>query len=352
MKTTLVLLLALSFQCTQAQDGPTFKEITKLEKKFLKLDQYARIPMGSYTKGSIDSDFPQLGIMRAHTVTVKAFYMCKYELSNQEYLQYIDSLKVQNTALADEMLPDSSVWIDKSSYHEPMVEYYFRHPAYGAYPVVGISYNKAVAYAKWLTEKYNTNEERIFKEVLFRLPTEQEWEYAARGGLDMSPFPWAGCSTADENGSNLANFLYINQGSIFRDSIEMPSIYDVNKSRTEAFLRCSTSDQYAGIAGTLNDHADITAPVKSYSPNDYGLYNMAGNVEEMVDAYYHRDPYAFDVNQDLAPAPSKTPWGITRGGSWGDPGYYMRNGVRQEYSGKDYASSQMGVRFVMDVVAY
>ena len=125
---------------------------------------------------------------------------------------------------------------------------------------------------------------------------------------------------------------------------------------------------YMGIAGRLNDNADVTAPVDSYWPNGYGLYNMSGNVEEMVDAYYNRTfekkppisehrersvPHPFtDVVEVEVEAKAEDPSGVTRGGSWMDTGYYAQVWSRQYYSGKDFTSCEIGFRLVLEIVEH
>ena len=156
-------------------------------------------------------------------------------------------------------LPDTLCWRNKLHYNEPYVEYYFRHPAYRHYPVVGVSYSQAEAYCAWLTTILNQNltrDDYAVEKVIVRLPTEAEWKLAAYGTHDTSVFfPWGynALRNTDKKheGQMLANFV-------------------------------RGKDEYMGVAGQLNDNADVTAPVYSYWPNSIGIYNMCGNVSEFV----------------------------------------------------------------------
>lgn len=339
MKQILLTVVLFVATFTKAQEQIS-KHQEKQRKKFLKESSYAYIPAGSFVMGVdseayYDTDAPFAHLTRARVVQVESFYMMKYEVTNGEYLAYINTLRTTNPELADSLMPDTLVWRNKYGYNEPYVEYYLRHPAYADYPVVGVSYDKALAYAKWATDHYNAkpDEEKRFKKVLFRLPTEEEWEYAARGGHERAFYPWGTPYDRNAKGEFLANFTYIPQYSLYRDTVWEKQVRNygndtiiVDSTMKIEYLSTGSWDAYR-VAGTINDHADITTPVASYWPNDYGLYNMAGNVEEMVDQV-----------------------GMTCGGSWRDPGYYMTVFARQFYKGSNYASSDMGFRYVLEVI--
>jgi sulfatase modifying factor 1 len=319
---TVSIILALCFSIPCAAQEADEKLKSKLQKKTEKHTDFVRIPAGAFTMGAGEFLGPEVnGNKKPVQKSVESFYMSRVELTNFNYLNYLDSLKRNDKAAYQIALPDTLVWRSKLAYNEPYVEYYFRHPAYRDYPVVGVSHEQAIAYCTWVTEQYNNNSERIFEQVKFRLPTNTEWEYAARGGMELSPYPWGGPYTRNAKGSYLANFKVIPQASIYRDTISCNGML-------ANFVTGSGSD-YIGYAGRLTDAADVTAPVGSYWPNDYGLYNMAGNVEEMV-----------------------AEQGITRGGSWADTGYYLQNNVEQHYTGATSGSSEIGFRLVFDVVKY
>jgi formylglycine-generating enzyme required for sulfatase activity len=176
----------------------------------------------------------------------------------------------------------------------PYAEYYHKHPAYKDYPVVNISHDAAILFCEWLTNDYNASPDRKFKKVKFRLPTEQEWITAAQGGDINAIYPWQGKELLDKKGNYRCNFL-------------KPD----NKSN--------------GIAGSVNDAADITAPVKSYSPNKFGLYNMCGNVAEMLlDKSY------------------------VKGGSWNDKAEFITILSKQDYDGT--AKRTVGFRYFVDII--
>ncbi|MFA7444627.1 MAG: gliding motility lipoprotein GldK [Flavobacteriaceae bacterium] len=211
--------------------------------------------------------------------------------------------------------PDTTVWIKDFaySYNEPMHNDYFWHAAYDDYPVVGVSWKQAKAYCNWKTIMKNTwikqkkGRDQVNK---FRLPSEAEWEYAGRGGLQAATYPWGDLYTQNERACHLANFKP-NRGD------------------------------YAA------DGALYTVEAKSYTPNDFGLYNMSGNVSEWVDSSY--DPSAYEYVSTMNPTvndPSNARK-VHRGGSWKDVAYYLQLGNRNyEYS--DTARSYIGFRTVQD----
>lgn len=245
-------------------------------------DGYTFVPMGSL---KIDTS----------TVTVQAFFISKTEISNKQYREFLADLKASGDMNAyNKALPDTTQWRDRQAYNEPFVEYYFRHPAYDNYPVVNISYEGAQMYCKWLTEKMA----KVCKNLKadFRLPTREEWIYAASGGMTMTDYSFGGPYLGDKNGNMQCNFKRIGAESVHYN--ESTKQYEVVK------------DIHDGKAGCINDAADITAPVESYKPNDFGLYNMSGNVAEMV-------------------------WekGTAVGGSWNSTGYDVRIQSVMKYDG-------------------
>ena len=196
-----------------------------------------------------------------------------------------------------EVYPDTTVWYKDFafSYNEPMHNDYFWHDAYNEYPVVGVSWEQAKAFAHWRTFYKNQNQRKARKNIQlvseFRLPTEAEWEYAARGGIERAEFPWGGPYTYDEKGCFLANFK--------------PERGD-----------------YAA------DQILYTAEVESYWPNDFGLYNMSGNVAEWTDSNYEKD--ATDLVAGLNPnvEGSKTNNQSSKGGSWKDVAHFLKVSTR------------------------
>jgi gliding motility-associated lipoprotein GldK len=218
--------------------------------------------------------------------------------------------------------PDTLVWIrDFSySYNEPMSNRYFSHPAFGNYPVVGVNWKQAVAFCEWRTHYLNSFLESKKKttESDFRLPTEAEWEYAARGGRSQAPFPWGGYYLRNKKGCLLANFK-------------------------------------PGRGNYPEDGGFYTVRADAYWPNDFGLYNMAGNVAEWTNSLYYEGAYNFqhDMNPDIRwnakeSDPPRMKRKVIRGGSWKDVGYFLQTSTRS-YEYQDTAKSYIGFRCVIDL---
>ncbi|MFK7907711.1 MAG: SUMF1/EgtB/PvdO family nonheme iron enzyme [Chitinophagales bacterium] len=283
------------------------------------------VPGGTFTMGNTEEDVLYDYNAVPHRVTVSSFYMDESEVTNlhyREYLYWLERLFGDTyPELYQKAVPDTLVWLEELAYNEPFSEYYFRHPAYNDYPVVGVSWLQANEYCKWRSDRVNervlveegildqdpnqygaehfstdtyllgqyegvvkngiknhdpngpeTRSVRFDDGILlpdYRLPTEAEWEYAALGIIaegdeerftDRKMYPWKG-----------GGVRYGEHGKWHGDIM--------------ANFKRGRGD-YMGIAGKLNDNAEITAPVKSYVPNDFGLYNMAGNVSEWtLDVY-------------------------------------------------------------------
>lgn len=287
------------------------------------------VPGGTFTMGNVEDDVMYEYNNIPRRVTVSSFYMDETEVANVHYREYIYWLQrifgESYPELLKKAMPDTLVWYEELAYNEPFVKYYFRHPGYNDYPVVGVSWLQANEYCKWRSDRVNeaemvkggyveldpnqygaehfttetyllgqyqgvekkgmknlaagkeggseTRRVRFDDGILlpdYRLPTEAEWEYAALGIItesdkeerydDRKMYPWKGSSVRYDkhgkwHGDMLANFK-------------------------------RGSGDYAGIAGNQNDKGEITTRVKSYYPNDFGLYNMAGNVSEWtLDVY-------------------------------------------------------------------
>ncbi|RXR20518.1 gliding motility lipoprotein GldK [Flavobacterium amnicola] len=210
--------------------------------------------------------------------------------------------------------PDTTVWIKDFaySYNEPMHNDYFWHQAYADYPVVGVTWKQAKAFCAWRTLYHNAERKRRHQDFIntYRLPTEAEWEYAARGGLESGTFPWGGPYAKNDRGCYLANFKPVR-------------------------------GDYAA------DQALYTVEADAYEPNDYNLYNMAGNVSEWTDSAY--DPTAYEFVSTMNPNVSdqKNMRKVIRGGSWKDVAYYLQVSTRDfEYA--DSARSYIGFRTIQD----
>jgi gliding motility-associated lipoprotein GldK len=220
--------------------------------------------------------------------------------------------------------PDTLVWVrDFSySYNEPMTKRYFSHPAFGNYPVVGVNWNQATVFCEWRTNYLNAylDKKSEANESPFRLPTEAEWEYAARGGRSQSMFPWGNYYLRNKKGCLLANFK-------------------------------------PGRGNYPEDGAFYTARADAYWPNDFGLYCMAGNVAEWTSSVYYEGAYNFqhDMNPDIRynakdSDPPRMKRKVIRGGSWKDVGYFLQTSTRT-YEYQDTAKSYIGFRCVIDLPA-
>ena len=215
-----------------------------------------------------------------------------------------------------EVYPDTTVWVRdfNYSYNDPMHQDYFWHQAYNDYPVVGVNWNQAKAFCDYRTQKKNKflakRKKGAGKVPSFRLPTEAEWEYAARGGLEYSKYPWGGPYIISDRGCFLANFK--------------PERGD-----------------YAA------DGALYTMEAKSFSPNDYHLYNMAGNVSEWTNTAFNPASYYLGSTMNPNVDDSTNKRKVIRGGSWKDVAYFLEVSTR-DYEYADTARSYVGFRTVQD----
>ena len=233
------------------------------------------------------------------------------ERDRSEFLSYV---KVP-------IFPDTLTWVHDYSYsfNDPYTKNYFFHPAFDDYPVVGVNWKQATAFTKWRTLMMTQFLRKIKQPTLpeFRLPTETEWEYASRGALENSPYPWGGPYTRNSKGCFLANFKPL-RGNYVADG---------------------------GIK---------TIKVMSYNPNGYGLYDMAGNVSEWTSNSYDESAFSYshDMNMDNNYNAKEDDHEVLkrkviRGGSWKDIAYFIQNSTRTfEY--QDTAKSYIGFRCVVD----
>ncbi|MCE3294939.1 MAG: hypothetical protein K0R65_653 [Crocinitomicaceae bacterium] len=213
-----------------------------------------------------------LVVRNGDTLSVQAFYMSKGEVTNKEYRLFLADLK-KNNKMEDykAAYPDTLAW---KKLNPAFLDYYFTHPAYEDYPVVNISHEAAQMYCTWFTEKMNSDPRAKYV-YRFRLPVREEFIRACRGEDHSRKYAWKYDGIQDEKGNVLCNHL--------RDE--------------------------PNVAGSLSDNADITAPSRSYRPNDFGIYNLNGNVAEMTNV------------KDVA-----------TGGSWKDKAENVRNESTSVYS--------------------
>jgi len=321
---------------------------------------------GRTTLGSFEEDIMNTRDNLERTVTVASFYMDETEVANIHWLEYLHYVKLDSSReFFQSALPDTTVWASQLAHNDPYVDHYLRYPGFRYYPVVGVSWKQAVDYCGWRTMMVNLKlaEEAGLEELPaetggripletgvvlpdYRLPTEAEWEYAAQAligtqWLDENQthkrqYPWDGHSLRNPYGKEMGYFL--------------------------ANFKRGRGD-YAGIAGKLNDGSMITAYVYEYPPNDFGLYNMAGNVNEWVYDVYR--PMSFQDVDDLNPVrrdgfldPSSyydseeynslitDNVRVYKGGSWKDVAYWLSPGTRR-FLDEDSATATIGFRCAM-----
>ena len=253
----------------------------------------------------------------------------RYNPQTREYEGYVtnndgEKIEIQdrsNFIIRDvvNVYPDTLCWIADFTYsfNEPMTTRYFWHPAYDNYPVVGVTWKQATAFCIWRSEFLNAALSAAGQPPVheYRLPIESEWEYAARGGLDHSMYPWGGYYTRNKEGCFLANFKPLR-------------------------------------GNYIDDGGSVTLSVGTYQPNEYGLYDMSGNVAEWTANAFDESAYIFthDLNPDykynaLPDDPPVLKRKVIRGGSWKDIGYFLQCGART-YEYQDTAKSYIGFRCV------
>ena len=295
------------------------------------------------------------------TVTVQSFFLDQTEIANIHWLENLHYIQRDSSeTYFQSALPDTTVWEKELAFNTPYVSNYLRYPGFRYYPVVGVSWNQAVDYCRWRTEAVNKQrameyygEDYIDGDIPpiesgiylpeFRLPTEAEWEYAAYGQV--------GDQWLDENQTQRR--LYPWDGRTIRSS-KRGSV-----GKFQANFKRGRGD-YAGIAGALNDAGFVTMNIYEYAPNDFGLYNMAGNVNEWVFDIYR--PLNFQDMEDLNPIrksdflDSEEDYDsdnfnsmvsnksrVYKGGSWADGAMWLSPGTRR-FLDQDSSSATIGFR--------
>jgi formylglycine-generating enzyme len=352
---------------------------------------------GRTVLGSGEEDVAMTHDNLERTVTVASFYMDEAEVANIHWLEYLHYVRKDSSEeFYQSALPDTTVWARDLSFNDPYVDYYLRYPGFRFFPVVGVSWLQANDFCTWRTAKVNenlaagadmggstkkskkkknkggddagdgaegttsgegttTDEDGKTKISIengntlpnYRLPTEAEWEYAAQAMIGTQEvgnenqenkrvYPWDGRQVRNSYGKKMGQFL--------------------------ANFKRGRGD-YAGIAGSLNDGAMITEYVYAYPPNDYGLYNMSGNVNEWVQDVYR--PLSFEDMEDLNPfrrngvLDEEAKYDkkgyqsliddkvrVYKGGSWKDVAYWLSPGTRR-FMAQDSATASIGFRCAM-----
>ena len=352
---------------------------------------------GTFHMGGSEKDIAYSMDNRERQVTVHSFYMDETEVTNNDWHEFMFYMKRYNAEIPEEdLMPDTLVWFRDLGYNEPFVELYFQNPAFSLYPVVGVTWYQANEYCNWRTQVVNAGGPNPTATAVidpknpsgsvplpnFRLPTEAEWEYASRALYEQEIYPWEGKPMRNAAGRFMANF---------------------KRGRGDYAGR---SDQGAStLVEGLNDGYMIPAPVRAYWINDFGLYNMAGNVAEWTMDTYR--VLAYDDNDDFQPFrrrgelfwekdadrddykyakdgdpvnnpgnarlsllynpvanqkrglslkfnPGPVPYEesdfdrikVYRGGSWKDPAYYLSTGTRRFYNA-DSCAAHIGFRCAM-----
>ena len=250
-------------------------------------------------------------VVGGDTVSVQSFYMSTTEITNFQYLEFLYHLK-RNKELDKLKLAqiDSTKWLNSMGYGEAYVKHYHNHSAYHSFPVVNVSKKGAEMYCEWLTEVYDSISGGELK-LQFRIPTRAEYMRAARGDNHSKVYTWEGIRITKSDGKPVfhgqiqANCLS-NGAECIRRNPETGKL---------EFIMADYRDEYF-----YADNADVTAPAKSYWPNDFGFYNINGNVEEMISDSDH-----------------------AVGGGWKSPGYDIRNESIQPFK---EASSTVGFRVI------
>lgn len=316
---------------------------------------------GSVVMGGFTEELVHTGYTPKRKVTVLSFYMDEAVVTNvnwREYLYYLqrDSTEEEYKAA----LPDTTAWVRELAYNDPLVQYYLKSPGFDDYPVVGVSWVQAKGYCQWRTAVANKSLSKkagkAYKKgegedlpiesgyVLpeYRLPSEAEWEYAAMAMV----------------GTQSLDFLQSNQRTYPWDGSSLRRTSKKDKGQFLANFKRGRGN-YKGLPGESDSDAP-TSNVRAHPPNDFGLYGMAGNVNEWVEDTYRPlsfgdedfnpirrdgtgDPASdYDPKHSLVNDRAK----VYKGGSWKDVSYWLTPGARR-YLDQDSSTATIGFRCAM-----
>ena len=326
---------------------------------------------GRAVLGSQEQDIMGFRDNVERTVTVASFYMDETEVTNVDYKEFLFEIanNTQRGVSQDSLLklqPKDDVWDGLLSYNDVYATYYFKYPGFNFYPVAGVSWSQANVYSKWRTiyvnelnrQKNNldsalSSNQLIERGVVFpdyRLPNEAEWEFAAKAMV--------GTQYMDENQENGRIYPWDGRGPRNPYNIK-------RKSRQGDFLANFKRGRgdYAGISGSISNDGDIIPTnVYNYPPNDFGLYNMAGNMNEWVQDVYRplsfqdfddlnplRKDGTFDEEENYQTTMINDNFRVFKGGSWKDVAYWLAPGARR-FMHQDSATNHIGFRCAMIAV--
>jgi len=215
-------------------------------------DEFVKVPAGTVRAERNDS---------TEQLTIQEFYISKFEVTNLQYRTFYEEIAPGLPEAEKLSLPvDEGGWSRIEQAASPLTEIYFTHPTYNNYPVVNITYTAAVKYCEWLQRKIAADNPAFSVEV--KIPDRNQWMYAASGGRTQAMYPWGNFYLRNKQGEFLCNFRRVGDQAIVR-----------NRETGKPEINEAVVDASLGL---------FTATVKSFYPNDFGLYNMCGNVAEMI----------------------------------------------------------------------
>ena len=325
------------------------------------------IPSGKFIMGDLEGGTSADKNTMPRTEEVEAFYLDQTEVTNQAYIIYLNWLLQFSDDRLDYQfaLPDTQCWRSPMTYNEPLVRNYLRHPSYQYYPVVGVNWVQASQYCEWRAARINDLDSMSEDSVVLRLPTELEWEYAA-----LTNYSFNEQTKTNDRDFSIRKKLGFGRGKM---------MHNFQRGRGDV----------QGLSHRPNDAAFIPAPVYMFEPNDYGIFNISGNVAEWVgdvylpvtiedvmepvnpgDSLYNLDSLMNDPNfvtperafgsimdslgiDDASETEVETDitgsiLRVYKGGSWNDRAYYLNPGARR-YLPQNASTDYIGFRCAADI---